>query len=895
MKKLILFNLILLLLSWSLNAQEATVPEGSGTLEDPYKIASLKNLYWLSTNSTAWDKHIVQIADIDASSTTGWDAGGWSPIGDWWANSGTEINVFSGNYDGQGHTISGLYVVKKSDFVAFGLFGRASGATIKNLGIINVNFENSDLDYPTGALVGSTNNCIVDNCFSSGFVSGIDRVGGLAGDISGASTISNCYSSCNVTGKKNVGGLVGMNNINCLITDSYYTSGTVDGSSFEYSSVGGLVGACMNASISKCRSTGTVIGYSTSGGLVGSLNYSNVSDSYSRCNINILSDLGFDSGGLVGYNAYESTITNCYSTGSGGVNTGGLVGMVEQATTSNSYWDTETSGITTISAGGEGKTTDEMIDKSTYSGWDFTEIWGMNSIINDGYPHFQTESSPCPGSAVAIDFETGVTNSGNSLGQPDNNVAILYYEQGGQLTLDLTGEGGIIAPGNTITVLWRKNSVNNPLVGMELTNAITGSWETVIDEYYVEDEYLTGYSFTVTADTRYLSILIDGTEGEILEIDAVTYTCSCTAPTPIVSVENFCGYSVLTASDYTGALTWNTGETTESITVNVGGIYSVSQKVGECLSLSGSGLAEPYVVPGNPGPISGPDMPCEGTAAVYSINPVNEATGYTWSVPTGWSITAGQNTVSITVTVGPNTGNVTVKAISTNCESTSESVKSVIPDTKCCWPDQPDRYEDNNTLQTAKPVSVGGALIWANILNPKDVDWFYFLTGDAGLYKINLAGAGESFELCNNLGRKLKPTGRTETTYNLLDNKTYYIKISSRVKVPADCYSLGVEFQSAGLFVTEQYDELKSAKITPTSDGIFRIWPNPTKNEFELYNGTENPVQVRVMDVIGRTIETIENVGIGETVVFGSKYKSGIYFVETVGNGTQKVFKLVKQ
>jgi hypothetical protein len=49
------------------------------------------------------------------------------------------------------------------------------------------------------------------------------------------------------------------------------------------------------------------------------------------------------------------------------------------------------------------------------------------------------------------------------------------------------------------------------------------------------------------------------------------------------------------------------------------------------------------------------------------------------------------------------------------------------------------------------------------------------------------------------------------------------------------------------------------------------------------------------MDVTGRQIEIVNNVGIAETVVFGSKYKPGIYFVETSENGVQKVFKLIKQ
>ena len=62
---------------------------------------------------------------------------------------------------------------------------------------------------------------------------------------------------------------------------------------------------------------------------------------------------------------------------------------------------------------------------------------------------------------------------------------------------------------------------------------------------------------------------------------------------PSVAVANNCGHSVLTASGFTGALLWSTGETTESITVTTGGTYTVTQTVNGCTGDAGSGLAEP--------------------------------------------------------------------------------------------------------------------------------------------------------------------------------------------------------------------------------------------------------------------------------------------------------------
>jgi uncharacterized protein YjdB len=68
-------------------------------------------------------------------------------------------------------------------------------------------------------------------------------------------------------------------------------------------------------------------------------------------------------------------------------------------------------------------------------------------------------------------------------------------------------------------------------------------------------------------------------------------------------------------------------------------------------------------VPGTPGQITGPQNVCASTASfIYSINPVANATTYTWSVPSGWVITSGIGTTSITVTSGTLSGNVSVTA-----------------------------------------------------------------------------------------------------------------------------------------------------------------------------------------------------------------------------------------
>jgi gliding motility-associated-like protein len=66
--------------------------------------------------------------------------------------------------------------------------------------------------------------------------------------------------------------------------------------------------------------------------------------------------------------------------------------------------------------------------------------------------------------------------------------------------------------------------------------------------------------------------------------------------------------------------------------------------------------------PSQPGTITGPVNPTIGSTVIYSIDTVAGASSYTWTVPTGWNITSGQNTKSISVVVGSSGGTISVKA-----------------------------------------------------------------------------------------------------------------------------------------------------------------------------------------------------------------------------------------
>jgi hypothetical protein len=97
-------------------------------------------------------------------------------------------------------------------------------------------------------------------------------------------------------------------------------------------------------------------------------------------------------GGLAGLNSKGGSISGSYASGSvsGSWFAGGLVGSNSRGVISSSFWDTESSSKFS-SAGGDGKTTSELKDRSTYpSSWDFNTLWAISPDVNDGYPHLQS-------------------------------------------------------------------------------------------------------------------------------------------------------------------------------------------------------------------------------------------------------------------------------------------------------------------------------------------------------------------------------------------------------------------------------------------------------------------------------------------------------------------------
>lgn len=390
---------------------DGVLPIGVGTEADPYQVASLDNLLWISTNSDSWDSNFIQTADIDATDTQTWnDGAGFMPIGN-------SEDSFSGIYDGFDNEIIGLYINRPSSNNQ-GLFTGIGNATIRNLGVVNANITGKEY---IGILAGMIGGSDIINCYCSGSVAGEGRIGSLAGSALIFVNITNCCSLGSATGESRIGGLVGETLSPCMIENSFSET-IVTGYGNEIGMMGGLVGS-NGSDINACYSTGNVNGIAGVGGLVGADN-GTITNCYSLSNVNGQSYIG----GLVGGTHSNSTINNCYSVGSvsgSGDFIGGLVGnyIVEPSSVSNSFWNIETSGQIS-SAGGTGKTTAEMKDVATFTdvttaglttAWDFAgtpnddvnteDIWNINVTDYDGYPFLQWQVlEVIPGVPANIDI-----------------------------------------------------------------------------------------------------------------------------------------------------------------------------------------------------------------------------------------------------------------------------------------------------------------------------------------------------------------------------------------------------------------------------------------------------------------------------------------------------------
>ena len=269
-----------------------------------YQIATGENLAWFANAVNSGSQTIKGklTADIQLN-YSGSTSNEWTPIG-------TSSKPFKGLFDGDGHTISGVYINSVNDYQ--GLFGcvilpekeypadvidpdvMVSTTTV---GIQNLNVTDSVIigKQNIGGIVGYASELGIKNCSFSGSVLGTSNsVGGIIGWASSDVTVVQSHSSGSVTGNQRVGGIAGYQNGNSVVTTSY-SDAEVQGTL----NVGGITGTLSSSFLEGCFFLGSLSANDRAGGIAGYSAFGTIKGVYADAEMTVL-PAADDAGGAVG-------------------------------------------------------------------------------------------------------------------------------------------------------------------------------------------------------------------------------------------------------------------------------------------------------------------------------------------------------------------------------------------------------------------------------------------------------------------------------------------------------------------------------------------------------------------------------------------------------------------
>lgn len=365
-----------------------------------YWFARLVNGYYNSASDCAVGQNAANArltADITVNETVNESARTWMPIC-------SESLRYQGTFDGNGHSISGLYfpgssiwnddsydaehyaaavvvyeknggVMKNGDVngdTDVGLFGFIDEkGVVKNITVKDSVFKNGYMDI--GAIAG-TNDGIIQNCKSANnTVYGNHSVGGIVG-CNGytADTVSltNCENSSHVTALSQGGGIAGANSYDGTI-ENCTNNGTVDGTD----KIGGIVGS-NSSKIADCENNGAVTATGDyAGGIAAAMGNAEVVNCTNHGTViaDSTAKPGYDGyfiGGIAGMAQGNTTVANCTNTGdvsSAGGDVGGIVGRLEGTSSVKCSSNSGTITAKTYSGG--------IVGRMSYS--------GPGSVINN--------------------------------------------------------------------------------------------------------------------------------------------------------------------------------------------------------------------------------------------------------------------------------------------------------------------------------------------------------------------------------------------------------------------------------------------------------------------------------------------------------------------------------
>lgn len=262
----------------------------------------------VSNGKTYKGKTVILLTDVTTSGAS--EHKDFNPAGD-------GSHPFEGTFDGNGHTLSIVYIDNNVEKDSIGFIGYNKGI-IKNLCVNSMHMNT--IKY--GGLICGKNDGLIENCNTSGSVSYVSSStytiynGGITGSNNG--TIKKCLVNAQVSSPSSGGGISG-----------------------------GIAGENTGEIIS-CRVVGTISGYEA-GGIVG---YNTVAySSITRCiNCATINSTSSQTGGIVGF-AYRGLLQSCLNMGSGA--SCGVIGNCTYATTNNCYYasDYNSSGVSFTDTG----------------------------------------------------------------------------------------------------------------------------------------------------------------------------------------------------------------------------------------------------------------------------------------------------------------------------------------------------------------------------------------------------------------------------------------------------------------------------------------------------------------------------------------------------------------
>lgn len=477
MKKKSLSLVLILTLALTLAMSLACVSVFAADDEDYIKINNVDDLYNVRNDLASNYKLMCDIDLTDVVADDGkynYSGKGWEPFG---ATTSTE---FTGTFDGNGHTISGLRIVGVIN-VQNGLFW-ANNGTIKNLTVKGTTSFPYNKEPVIGLVTGTNNGCISNctadgsignSCLKMGFIAGINNGdiqrctskgtmrfyggyqnnkgcwGGICGRANGSATVTECFNSANLD-----------------IVEHYESAGDS----------GGIIGfAESTVSIDNCYNTGKNESYSSS-----------------------------TPHGISGGNP---TISNCYNTGE--IAGPGISGWKD--TQSNCYTIN-----TSPDAGATSLNETQMTMKASFKGFDFNNIWELSTATDYKYPQLRNNMQDPNKHVDILEWKTQPTKNDFYTDEdidPSGGVFTAYYiddtHEDVKVTKDMLSGYDMTQLGvQTVTVTFREGSLTYDILTSTRPEVKSLTLETMPDK----TEFARGTSFDFTGATAKVEYVNGKTE-----------------------------------------------------------------------------------------------------------------------------------------------------------------------------------------------------------------------------------------------------------------------------------------------------------------------------------------------------------------------------------------------